>query len=283
VTSSLVIDPGVNLLGGVVNVLGSAEEGDEGPNGLQSDVSAALGLRAGGFDLTRTAAELLSVRVDAVVAAGMIELSGAFPDQASADLYVLAAEEIYGPENVTAFNVTVDPKTTLNGGLFGISGLVDAGDSRATEFEERVLAFFGGSRADTSGLQIDTSPEALARLEERLRQEVGNQPILFASGSADLDESSDAILTSIAASIIATPGVDVEIVGHTDGEGAVEVNQEISERRAQAVLQRLIELGVDEARLRARGAGESEPIADNDTEEGRAANRRIAFEFDGAG
>lgn len=282
VTSTLVANPAVTLIGGVVNVSGVAEEGDTAPNGLQSDLSAAFGIEAGTFDLTLTEAALTPVRADAVVGAGTIELSGAFPDQASVDQYILAAETIYGAENVQAANVTIDRDTTLTGATFGISGLVDAGDTRATDFQGTVLAFFGGSNADTTGLQIDTSPEALARLEERLRAEVAQEPILFASGQASIDPSSDPILVRLAEAINATPGIDVEVVGHTDGEGAVEVNQDISERRAQAVLDRLVELGVDPARLRARGAGESEPIADNDTEEGRAQNRRIAFEFDGA-
>ncbi len=283
VTSALTTNTAVTLAGGVVNVSGTAEEGDDGPNGLQSDIAAAFGLEAGAFDLTRTAAELLPVRADAQVAAGQISLSGAFPDRAAADNYIIAAEQIFGVENVQPINVTVDPKTTLNGALFGISGLVDAGDTRATEFQTKILAFFGGSNADTSGLEIDTSPEALGRLEERLRGEVGAEPILFASGSADLDSASDAILIRIADAINATPGVNVEIVGHTDGAGEVETNQSISERRAEAVLTRLIDLGVDAGRLRSRGAGESEPIADNETDEGKAANRRIEFEFDGAG
>lgn len=282
VTSSLTANPAVTLDSGVVTVSGVAEEGDEAPNGLQADLSAAFGIEAGDFDVTRTEAALRPVRADAVVAAGVIELSGAFPDQAAVDQYLLAAETVYGVENVQGANVVVDRETTLSGATFGISGLVDAGDTRATEFQNTVLAFFGATNADTSGLEIDTSPEALARLEDRLRAEVALEPILFASGLATIDAESAPILERLALAINATPGVDVEVVGHTDGEGSVEVNQDISERRAQAVVDRLIALGVDADRLRARGAGESEPIGDNDTEEGRAQNRRIAFEFDGA-
>ncbi len=282
VTSSLVANSSITLDGGVVNVSGVAEEGDTAPNGLQADLAAAFGLEAGDFDVTRIEAALSPVRADAVVAAGVIELSGGFPDQAKVDQYILAAETVYGIDNVRGANVVVDRSTTLSGATFGISGLVDAGDTRATEFQNTVLAFFGADNADTSGLQIDTSPEALARLEERLRIEVAQEPILFASGQATIDAASAPILERLALSIMATPGIDVEVVGHTDGEGAVEINQDISERRAQAVVDRLVELGVDVERLRARGAGESEPIGDNDTEEGRAQNRRIAFEFDGA-
>jgi len=236
VTSTLTSNSAVTLAGGAVNVSGVAEEGDEAPNGLQSDLAAAFGIEAGSFEIDRTEAILTPVRADAVVAAGVIELSGA----------------------------------------------VDAGDTRATEFQNTVLAFFSATNADTTGLEIDTSPEALARLEERLRAEVAQEPILFASGEATINAESAPILERLALAINATPGVDVEVVGHTDGQGGVETNQEISERRAQAVVDRLVALGVDVERLRARGAGESEPIGDNDTEEGRAQNRRIAFEFDGA-
>jgi len=282
VTSSLTADPSFTLDGGVVNVSGAAEEGDEAPNGLQSDLAAAFGLQAGDFEVDRTEAVFSSVRADAVVGAGVIELSGAFPDQAAVDQYILAAETVYGAENVRGANVVVDRETTLNGATFGISGLVDAGDTRAVEFQNTVLAFFSATNADTTGLEIDTSPEALARLEDRLRTAVAQQPILFASGQATIDAESAPILEQLALAINAAPGVDVEVVGHTDGEGGVEINQDISERRAQAVVDRLIALGVDAERLRARGAGESEPIGDNDTDEGRAQNRRIAFEFDGA-
>lgn len=282
VTSSLTANPAIGLDGGVVTVSGEAEQGDQAPNGLQSDLAAAFGFEAGSFEITRTEAALSPVRADAVVAAGVIELSGGFPDQAAVDQYILAAETVYGVENVRGANVTVNRDTTLSGATFGISGLVDAGDTRATQFQNTVLAFFGADNADTTGLEIDTSPEALARLEDRLRAEVAQEPILFASGQATIDAGSAPILERLALSIIATPGVDVEVVGHTDGEGSVEINQDISERRAQAVVDRLVELGVDIERLRARGAGESEPIGDNDTEEGRTQNRRIAFEFDGA-
>ena len=282
VTSTLTSNSAVTLAGGAVNVSGVAEEGDEAPNGLQSDLAAAFGIEAGSFEIDRTEAILTPVRADAVVAAGVIELSGAFPDQAAVDQYILAAETVYGADNVRGANVVVDRERTLNGATFGISGLVDAGDTRATEFQNTVLAFFSATNADTTGLEIDTSPEALARLEERLRAEVAQEPILFASGEATINAESAPILERLALAINATPGVDVEVVGHTDGQGGVETNQEISERRAQAVVDRLVALGVDVERLRARGAGESEPIGDNDTEEGRAQNRRIAFEFDGA-
>ncbi len=67
----------------------------------------------------------------------------------------------------------------------------------------------------------------------------------------------------------------VEISGHTDADGDEDFNQNLSQLRAEAVVAYLVEQGLDEGRLTARGAGESEPIADNDTAEGRAQNRRV--------
>jgi OOP family OmpA-OmpF porin len=67
------------------------------------------------------------------------------------------------------------------------------------------------------------------------------------------------------------------VEGHTDSTGADAYNQALSERRANAVLKYLVDAGVPAARLSARGFGESEPVADNDTAEGRAQNRRVVL------
>ncbi|RMG96205.1 MAG: OmpA family protein [Deltaproteobacteria bacterium] len=73
------------------------------------------------------------------------------------------------------------------------------------------------------------------------------------------------------------PEIRVEIVGHTDNVGTREFNLELSRRRAEAVRDYLVRGGIDPSRLRVRGAGPDEPIAPNDTEEGRAKNRRTEF------
>jgi OOP family OmpA-OmpF porin len=69
--------------------------------------------------------------------------------------------------------------------------------------------------------------------------------------------------------------VKVEIAGHTDAVASDEYNQDLSERRANAVRDFLISKGIAADRLTAKGYGESRPIADNNTEEGRAMNRRV--------
>ena len=73
------------------------------------------------------------------------------------------------------------------------------------------------------------------------------------------------------------PGLQYEVQGHTDSTGTRESNQKLSERRAQAIVDKLVELGIDASRLTAVGKGQYSPIADNATEEGRAQNRRVVF------
>ena len=73
------------------------------------------------------------------------------------------------------------------------------------------------------------------------------------------------------------PGITIEIGGHTDNKGSDEYNLTLSEGRAQAVKDYLIEQGISEARMQAKGFGETQPVSTNDTEEGRSENRRVEF------
>ena len=71
------------------------------------------------------------------------------------------------------------------------------------------------------------------------------------------------------------PDLRVSVEGHTDAMGSDAYNQALSERRAQAVKRYLVSAGVDASRLETMGYGESQPVASNDTEDGRAMNRRV--------
>ena len=74
------------------------------------------------------------------------------------------------------------------------------------------------------------------------------------------------------------PEMEIRIQGHTDSQGDEEYNEKLSENRAKSVYNYLVEHGISKERLSYKGFGESQPIADNDTEEGRAKNRRTEFE-----
>jgi outer membrane protein OmpA-like peptidoglycan-associated protein len=99
--------------------------------------------------------------------------------------------------------------------------------------------------------------------------------INFEFDKAVLLPSSLQILDRVAASLIVHPDVSVEVGGHCDSDGSDEYNLMLSDRRAKAVRDYLIKKGVPATRLTARGYGESQPIADNNTAEGKAKNRRV--------
>ena len=71
--------------------------------------------------------------------------------------------------------------------------------------------------------------------------------------------------------------VEVRVEGHTDSQGSAEYNAKLSQQRAEAVVAYLVDQGVDGSRLIPLGMGEIHPVANNDTEAGRAANRRVDF------
>jgi OOP family OmpA-OmpF porin len=75
------------------------------------------------------------------------------------------------------------------------------------------------------------------------------------------------------------PSLKIEISGHTDSKGNDAYNVDLSQRRADAVKQYMVERGIDASRIETRGAGENEPIASNATRPGRAQNRRIEFKL----
>ncbi|MBK8701497.1 MAG: OmpA family protein [Saprospiraceae bacterium] len=101
--------------------------------------------------------------------------------------------------------------------------------------------------------------------------------IFFVSGSAELLPASGNELDALAALLNQNADMDIRITGHTDNVGEEKSNQQLSEARARSVQQALSDRGITKARLLIEGKGESEPIADNETAEGRSQNRRTEF------
>ena len=115
-------------------------------------------------------------------------------------------------------------------------------------------------------------------LYDRLERDgrVATQGILFATNSDRIRPESTPTLEEIGAMLRSHPDLRIRIEGHTDGEGEEALNQDLSERRAAAVRSYLTATyGVGEARLEAAGLGESRPVGDNATPEGRQSNRRV--------
>ncbi len=135
---------------------------------------------------------------------------------------------------------------------------------------------FDLSRADTAYELL----VPLERLQKGSRLTLRN--VFFDFDKADLRPESEVELEEVVRLLKANPSWIVEVQGHTDGSGSEAYNQALSQRRAEAVRQFLVQRGISAQRIRAQGYGASRPVADNRTEAGRALNRRTELLFIGA-
>lgn len=121
-------------------------------------------------------------------------------------------------------------------------------------------------------------PEIKQEVKERL--EYAARAVRFETGSAKLMEESYVILSEIAGIMRLYPDYDLNISGHTDDVGPAVTNLALSERRAAACRRFIVATGIPEDRISSAGFGESRPIGDNSSAEGRRLNRRVAFSLE---
>ena len=145
----------------------------------------------------------------------------------------------------------------------GLGGLAGAGIGYYMDEQEKKL------RAQTAGSGIDVTRDG-----DNL---ILNMPsnVTFATDSAAIQPQFQRTLSDVANTLSQYEKSYIDVYGHTDSTGSDSYNQSLSERRAESVANYLSNAGVQRARLATRGFGESQPIASNSTEEGRAANRRV--------
>ncbi len=130
---------------------------------------------------------------------------------------------------------------------------------------------------DPREFQVLLAPIAESIADPTMTEPIVLNNIFFESGSAKLLEKSLYELQKLFDLLRDNVSMHIEIRGHTDAVGSETDNQELSEQRARAILDHLIAAGIPEERLTYRGFGESLPVADNDSEEGRQRNRRTEF------
>lgn len=150
-----------------------------------------------------------------------------------------------------------------------------------------VGAILGGAIGGTAGAVIGRKMD---RQAEEIKQTVPNAEviregegiivkfdsgILFDVNKSDLKTVARTNIENLSTSLKNNPETTILIVGHTDATGSDDYNKRLSERRAGAVKAYAQSQGISEMRLSTEGRGENEPIADNDTETGRAQNRRV--------
>lgn len=136
-----------------------------------------------------------------------------------------------------------------------------------------------GAKMDKQAKEIkETLPGAeVERVGEGIKVTLPESIVNFAFDSAELTASGKANLDKLSEVLKNNPDTNINIYGHTDSKGTDAYNQGLSERRAASVKNYLISKGVVSSRMFTMGVGEKEPVATNDTEAGRAQNRRVEF------
>ena len=122
------------------------------------------------------------------------------------------------------------------------------------------------------------SKESIAAVQKSIDQ-LNLNNIAFVHGSATLSEKANSTLDEIVRSLQQHADIKLRVEGHTDNTGDANYNLDLSGKRAQSVVDYLIAHGIDARRLEANGYGDRQPIATNETKEGRSKNRRIEFKL----
>ncbi|MBO0935839.1 OmpA family protein [Fibrella sp. HMF5335] len=178
-------------------------------------------------------------------------------------------------------------KTQRGAGIGAASGAVVGGvigrKSGNTVLGAILGATVGGAAGAVIGRRMDKQAEELKRdLPNATVERVGegikitfNSDILFDVNKSDLKEATKRQLAEFAQTLEKYPDTDLVIEGHADAQGPDDYNLKLSRQRADAVASYLQSLGVKGGRIDEKGYGESQPVADNSTEAGRAKNRRV--------
>lgn len=150
-----------------------------------------------------------------------------------------------------------------------------------------------GARVDENGCEFDSDDDGVVdRLDKcpgtrpgvqvdvagcEIKEEIRLPGVTFETNSDRLLPGAEQVLSDAAATLRKNPSISVEVAGHTDSDGTEAYNENLSERRASTVREFLVNEGVDAGRMTLRGYGELQPVAPNDTAEGKAQNRRVVL------
>ncbi|WP_341675056.1 OmpA family protein [Niveibacterium sp. SC-1] len=223
-----------------------------------------------------------------------VVVSGTVPDEATRQAILDRTRELYGRDNVvdqlgvgqvsTPVNwsdyvqklLSADLKQ-ISGGQFAVDGNnVSLRGNVGSEATRQQLVSDMATRLNPSW-QVKNGLRVAAGDQQLLDQALANRIIEFDTGSTRIAPAGTAILDEMASALLKMGGRNIDIIGHTDNQGSATSNQALSEGRAAAVRQYLIQKGIEANSMRATGVGAQSPVALNTTAEGRARNRRIEF------
>lgn len=297
--SEVIVDPDAE--GGITFTSASSVAGVADP-ATQLDIVASNGvvhaidqlLLPEGFEIAVDGASTTIVSlVD-----GRFTLSGTVQSEAQRDAIVTAAEAVVDPANVVDELVVDDALDVLDDDVARLGTLIDAMPVGLVEGEatlvDGALSLVGVAidadatvALDDIAASADASAELSARpvadvdaaqaLQDELNEFVALNPILFEPSSTELTADANAVTEQVAARALRLDGVNIEIVGHTDTDGDADDNQILSDGRAAAVLDALVDEGLDATTLTSRGEGANSPILGDDGAEDKAASRRVEF------
>lgn len=198
-----------------------------------------------------TITDLVPPRFIATVADGAISLTGEVPSDQIRELLEGGAAAAYGPENVES-DLSINDGTYTSFWMYTMPGIFQLFSS-FPRYELRVI-----DGVSSGSLQGGVS---------------------FDVDSTQISEQAAQVLNIGVAILARDLSIFMTVEGHTDSSGPDDYNMELSEARATSVVAYLEAAGIQQARMIAVGAGESNPIADNDTTDGKAQNRRVEFLF----
>lgn len=218
-----------------------------------------------------------------------VTLSGKVPADATRRWFGVIAGKVptdalevggeFPPDFIPNADAGIRALAMLSDGQFGLAGDKWVLSGRAASDEERSAALASLKLLpSTQAWEINvTQLPPIDICRQKVSAFAARNAILFQSGSAKMTDASAPALDELAGYLSICPAATVHVEGHTDADGADDLNLVLSVARAEAVVNALIARGVRSERLYAVGYGESLPIADNETKAGKQANRRIVF------
>ena len=247
-----------------------------------TELAAAGGVEGDAFALLQDGDELVlrgAVASDAIREAVVARANGVFPNLTVRDELTIDGDAGLGDGADGLFGLLGRIRSGAGVGLQGrelqLRGAVDSEDARAALDAEAEGALPAGYTY-RSGLVVEAPSDEVVAAELAI-DEALIEPVQFTTGTDEMVGSSMTILDNVAATLNEYESLSVRVEGHTDNEGSAELNQSLSQERAEAVMAYLADKGVASSRLSAVGYGQNRPIASNDTDAGRAQNRRVAF------
>ncbi len=168
-------------------------------------------------------------------------------------------------------------KIIISSSKLSVTGSVESKQQRDF-LHQRISSVLPQSYLPVYSISVtdEVSNHASFRCQNKFVQLLGKEKIRFSVNKATISQPSHRLLNALAATATDCPNAKIEVAGHTDSSGSAQLNQALSQRRAQAVVDFLVQKKVKNS-LTAKGYGESKPIADNSTVKGKALNRRIEF------